>query len=190
MDTTPEKRSKKGLLQPKVIAVFALATISLMLSLIFRTQGKKNARELISLAEQLVLIMPAILIFIGLFAEWAGADFIEKYLGDSAGVKGLLASFAFPLLIPIPLFMALPIGNIIFNKKARLAFVYSFFGAMAFSITSLLFEAQFMGTLWMATRLALSVPIVILLCFLAEWWYNRARFGKPIPEAPSTAKST
>ncbi len=114
--------------------------------------------------------------------SWVSEEMVQKYLGGGSGIKGALSAFGFPLLIPIPTFMAFPIGNTLYNRKARLAFVCIFFEAMAFSIISLLIEVQFLGTVWVSTRLLLSIPIIMAISLLNEWLYFRLRFGSPIPK--------
>ena len=182
MDPSFRKRFIEDLLRPQTLCLFLLLVASFALSMTFPVQGDRNIKAIGDFGKNLLEIMPAVLIIMGVLSVWITSDMVEKYMGAEAGFKGTIACLVFGVLSSIPIFMAFPMGRMLYSKKARLSSVYVFFGALAFPITTLLVEVQFMGLKWTLTRLGLSIPLVIVAAYIGERLYSRAKFGKPIPE--------
>jgi uncharacterized membrane protein YraQ (UPF0718 family) len=182
MGITPRKRLLRQLRRPVFIIMAAGIIASVTLSILFPDKGINNLKELKSITINILMIIPAVIIIMGVIAVWIRPEAIEKYMGKESGAPGILASMVLGLFSALPIFMAFPMGSMLYNKGARLGNVFAFFGSLAIPFPVLIIEAQFMGAKWMAVRLALTIPAVILLGLAGEWIYVRARFGKPVPE--------
>lgn len=156
------------------LILLILVTVTLAVSLAFPAQGRKVARISWDFFLEMLMILPAVLVLMGLFAVWVSREKVVKYLGEGSGIKGLLLSMALGSLPTGPLYVAFPMGAVLLKKGARVANVMAFLSAWAcIKIPQELVEFQFMGWQFALTRLALTAFFIGLLCIFAEWIYNR-----------------
>jgi uncharacterized membrane protein YraQ (UPF0718 family) len=154
---------------------------SVVLSIVFPAKGTANLKAIKDITLDMLMIFPAVIIIMGVIAVWIRPEAVEKYMGKGSGAKGMLAAMGLGIFSSLPIFLAFPMGSMLYNKGARLSNVFAFFGALAFPFPVLIIEAQFMGVRWMAVRLALTVPAVIIVGLIGERIFGRAKFGKPVP---------
>lgn len=112
---------------------------------------------------QMVKILPAIFILIGLFDVWVKRETIVKHLGKGGGVKSFLWVFVLAAPMAGGLLPAFPIGYELYKKGARLTVVLIFLGAVSIGrIPMILFESTFLGWKFSAIRIIVSIPLVII----------------------------
>ncbi|MBN1289483.1 MAG: permease [Actinobacteria bacterium] len=161
-----------------------LAPLTLVLSLVFQDQGRRAGKVTWEFFLEMLVIFPAVLIIMGLFAVWVSREKVVKYLGEGSGIRGLVLSMLLGALPTGPLYIAFPMGAMLLKKGARVANVMAFLSAWAcIKIPQELMEFQFMGWKFALTRLSITIVLVGILCLIAEWIYNR------IPEKADKSKS-
>lgn len=157
-----------------------LAPITLALSLAFQEQGRKVASVSWDFFLEMLFILPAVLVLMGLFAVWVSREKVVKYLGDSSGLRGIALSMFLGALPTGPLYIAFPMGAMLVKKGARVANVMAFLSAWAcIKIPQELVEFDFMGWEFALTRLVLTAILIGVMCLAAEWIYNRWSHGTP-----------
>ncbi|MFH1151390.1 MAG: hypothetical protein V1748_13045 [Actinomycetota bacterium] len=181
MDITSRKRVLRQLRRPVFIIMGLSIVASVTLSIIYPDKGIANLKAVKGITIDILMIFPAVIVIMGVIAVWIRPEAVERYMGKDSGATGMAASMGLGLFSSLPIFMAFPMGNMLYNKGARLGNVFAFFGALAFPFPVLIIEAQFMGMKWMAVRLALTVPAVVLVGLAGEWIHGRGKFGKPVP---------
>jgi len=182
MGTTFRERLLRQLKRPVFIVMALSIAASVTLSIIFPGKGALYLESVRNISLDILMVIPAVIIIMGVISVWIKPEVIDKYMGKGSGVKGTSASIGLGLFSSLPIFMAFPMGNMLHGKGARLGNVFAFFGTLAIPFPVLIIEAQFMGVKWMAVRLALTLPFIILIGLIGERIYDRGRFGKPVPD--------
>ncbi len=120
-------------------------------------------------------ILPFALVLISLFEVWVPDGFIERHMGEEAGVRGFAGAVVLAGMTIGGLYVALPAAYSLSRKGARLSVVFTYVGAAAVCrIPMTVFEASFMGLKFTLVRYAVSLPLVILTSvFLGRYLRNR-----------------
>ena len=123
---------------------------------------------------EMILILPAVLVIMGLFSVWVSDETIIKYLGKSSGLKGILLALFLGMLPTGPLYIAFPIASSLIKKGARVSNIIIFLSAWAcIKLPQELVELEFLGFNFMVTRLILTVIFVIIIGFTIEFIVHR-----------------
>jgi len=118
---------------------------------------------------EMVFVLPAIALLLGLFAVFVPKELITRHLGKASGVKGFLISLGLGALPTGPLYVAFPIAAALLAKGARLANVIVFLTAWAcIKLPQELMELSFMGPVFTAARLVLTIIAAALMGFITE----------------------
>ncbi|AHL21795.1 hypothetical protein BD01_0164 [Thermococcus nautili] len=133
---------------------------------------------------EMLLIMPAVMVLMGLFAVFVPDELIVRYLGKSSGLRGMLIAILIGAFPTGPLYVAFPIAASLLKKGARVASVVAFLSAWAcIKIPQELVELQFLGLRFMAARLALTIVFVLAMGLLMERILGRELRDVPgVPE--------
>lgn len=158
------------------MVVFAVALFGL--AMIFPEKGEKALNISWEFFKEMVFILPAVMVLMGLFGVWVERDVVVKYLGKGSGIWGLFLAILLGTLPTGPLYVAFPLAAMLLKKGARVANVMVFLSAWAcIKLPLELMELQFMGwkfTLW---RLVLTLALVIPMGLIAEVLYHRGDKG-------------
>lgn len=118
---------------------------------------------------EMLLILPAVMVLMGLFSVWVPKETVVKYLGKTAGIKGIFLAIIFGALPTGPLYIAFPMAGALVRKGARVSNVIIFLSAWAcIKIPQEMVELQFLGAKFMTARLILTVIFVIIMGLLIE----------------------
>lgn len=155
----------------------ALAALTIVtLSLLFPGKGEKAGKVVWVYFKEMVFILPAVMVLMGLFAVWVERDLVVRYLGKGSGTKGYLLAVMLGTLPTGPLYVAFPLAAVLIKKGARVANIMIFLSAWAcIKLPLELMEFQFMGWKFALLRLALTVALVIPMGIIAELLYHRGR---------------
>ncbi|MBN2440027.1 MAG: permease [Spirochaetales bacterium] len=157
---------KKEVLRDIVIfTVLFLISILLMISFPEKQQNMiRNTRDFLL---EMVFILPAVMVLMGLFAVWVPKQVIEKYLGKTSGIKGMLFSFILGALPTGPLYVAFPLASGLHKKGASILNIVIFLSAWAcIKIPQELVEIQFLGVKFMLARLLLTIIFVTIMAII------------------------
>ena len=130
---------------------------------------------------QMVKILPAIFILIGLFEVWVKRETIVKHLGHGGGIKSYLWVFILAAPMAGGMLPALPMGYALHQKGARLTVVLAFLGAVGVDrVPMMLFEASFLGWKFTVLRLLVATPIVLVSSVIIGRIFESRNYELPL----------
>jgi len=160
-----QKNNNKGNL---VILVGIILTAVILLA-IYPENKAASINASSDLIKELILILPAVLILMGLFSVWVSKEIVIKYMGHASGIKGMILSLVMGMLPTGPLYIAFPMASMLLKKGARVANIIIFLSAWAcIKLPQELVELRFMGARFMFIRLSFTIIMVIFMGFLIE----------------------
>jgi uncharacterized membrane protein YraQ (UPF0718 family) len=166
--TDEAKKMRKEIVRDYAIFAIALA-LAVLLLLIFPDRKATATITAWNYFLEMIAIMPAVMIIMGLFNVFVSKEQVVKYLGKTSGIKGILLAIFFGALPTGPLYIAFPLALALWKKGARVSNIVIFLSAWAcIKIPQELVELQFLGLKFMAARLTLTVVFVILMGLLIE----------------------
>ncbi|RJR46427.1 MAG: hypothetical protein C4576_10860 [Desulfobacteraceae bacterium] len=124
---------------------------------------------------QVLDIIIAVSIFIGLFQVWVKPPTIVKWLGKGSGWKGFALVCTFPILMGGSLFTVFPLLKTLRDKGARQGAIASFITAWGGKAPLLPLETKFLGWPFALVRLAFVVLFAFLMGLLMDWIYDKSR---------------
>lgn len=160
--------------------VFALcAGVFASLTVLYPPQGIASARAAWRYSLEMIQIMPAVLVLMGLFSVWVSKEAVVRYLGQGSGIKGTTIALLFGTLPTGPLYVAFPLARTLLDKGASVRNVVVFLSAWAcIKIPQELVEIEFLGLEFAALRLGWTVVFVALMGWTIETilgWAQRRR---------------
>lgn len=162
------QKQKTGMIRDTIFLT-AVVAVTLILVSIFPEKQEDVAVNAWQYFLDMIFILPAVMVLMGLFTVWVSRDMVVKYLGKSSGVKGIALSILFGSLPTGPLYAAFPLASSLIDKGARISSIIIFLSAWAcIKLPQELVELQFLGPEFMLTRLVLTVVFISLMGFLIE----------------------
>ena len=141
-------------------------TVSLTIILLFLFPDKREAviGSSWKYFVEMILILPAVMVLMGLFNAFISREMVIKYLGKSAGIKSLFLSILVGALPTGPLYIAFPLASALLKKGAKISSIIVFLSAWAcIKIPQEMVELQFLGLKFMVVRLILTIIFVMLM---------------------------
>ncbi|AEK72712.1 hypothetical protein GQS_04055 [Thermococcus sp. 4557] len=180
------KNQRKAFLRDLLfLGVVALITAVLLLMFPEKKDPVFSASE--NFLVEMLLIMPAVMVLMGLFSVFVPDELIVRYLGGNSGVKSMLLAIFIGAFPTGPLYVAFPIAASLLKKGARVASVIAFLSAWAcIKIPQELVELQFLGAGFMLARLTLTVVFVLAMGLLIERIVGREL--RDVPGIPNPGK--
>ncbi len=118
---------------------------------------------------EMISILPAVMVLIGIFAVFVPKDLVVRYLGRDAGIKGIFLAIIMGALPTGPLYIAFPIASALLKKGARISNVIVFLSAWScIKLPQELVELEFLGLKFMLARLSLTVVFVTIMGLAIE----------------------
>jgi len=113
---------------------------------------------------EMMIILPAVMVIMGLFSVFVSKEQVVKYLGKSSGIKGVFISILFGAFPTGPLYVAFPMASSLIKKGARISNIVIFLSAWAsIKIPQEMVELQFLGLNFMISRLILTIIFVTII---------------------------
>jgi len=167
--------AKKGMLRDLILlGIFSCAMIILLLA--FPLKQELVIKTSWNFFLEMITILPAVMILMGLFSVWVSKETVVKYLGKKSGLKGMFLSILFGALPTGPLYVAFPMASTMIKKGARISNIVIFLSAWAcIKIPQEMVELRFLGFKFMASRLLLTIIFVFLIGWLIEKIMERNR---------------
>ncbi len=141
----------------------ALAVSAVVLALVYLTPATEEAfaRTVVDYTIELVTVLPAVMILMGLMTVFISNDMISRLLGGSAGLRGVVLAFVLGTLPTGPLYVAFPFARSLRDKGAGVMNITIFLSAWAcIKLPQELVELRFLGWQFMVTRLVLTILFV------------------------------
>jgi uncharacterized membrane protein YraQ (UPF0718 family) len=169
MNTPAMRRRMLKMLLKSWAIVAAIAVAAAVLLRFFPEKQPTVVATAWQFFTEMIVILPAIMILIGLITVWVPRETVLKYLGKTSGVRGIALSVAFGSLPVGPLYLAFPLANTLMEKGASIANTIIFLSAWAcIKIPQELMEIQFLGLPFTFTRLVLTVIFVTIMGIVIE----------------------
>lgn len=156
-------------IRSSVLIVMSIVLIHALLWVFLPELASQSVRQWFTGIGQVLAIVPAVLILIGLFDAWVPKEAVERGLGPLSGFRGVLLALLLGTGSAGPLYAAFPIGMSLREKGARTANLVIFLGAWAtIKIPMLMMESAFLGTRFAMLRLAMTLPGIVACGFAIE----------------------
>jgi uncharacterized membrane protein YraQ (UPF0718 family) len=118
---------------------------------------------------EMMIILPAVMVIMGLFAVFISDETIVKHLGKTSGIKGIALALLIGTLPTGPLYIAFPMAATLLKKGARVSNIIVFLSAWAcIKLPQEMVELRFLGGEFMFLRLILTILFVILMGVIIE----------------------
>jgi len=182
MNTDKQQQANKGMVSD-LIFLAVIAMLALILLVMFPERQPTVVTAAWDFLKEMLVILPAVMVLMGLFGVWVSKELVGKYLGKSSGLKGFALAILFGALPTGPLYIAFPLAGALLKKGARLANVIVFLSAWAcIKLPQEMVELQFLGWQFMTARLLLTILFVIMMGVaiesIIERWDRRANEEK------------
>ncbi len=169
-----EKETQRKEMKRDVIILGLTLFITVILLSIFPDKQKAVTNTSLKFFIEMISILPAVLVLMGLFAVFMPKNMVVKYLGKAAGIKSVFLGILLGSLPTGPLYVAFPIASTLLKKGAKISCIIVFLSAWAcIKIPQEMVELQFLGPKFMAARLILTIVFVIIMGVsieqLIEW---------------------
>lgn len=131
--------------------------------------GYQAAVNLRQFLVEMLQILPAMFVLVGLFDIWVPRKVIERHVGRSSGPMAVLWMILLAMLQAGPLYAAFPVAIALWRKGTAPRNVFIYLGAFAAAkIPMLTFEVGFLGWQFSLARTAFTLPVFIVLGYLLE----------------------
>jgi uncharacterized membrane protein YraQ (UPF0718 family) len=151
--------------------LISVIVIAIFITVLFVFPQNKNSiiDNSINYFLEMMLILPAVMILMGLFNVWVSEKSVANYLGKQSGVKGFLISVFLGALPTGPLYVAFPLASSMIKKGASISNIVIFLSAWAcLKIPQELVELQFLGWKFMVLRWVFTVVLVVIMGVIIE----------------------
>ena len=165
-----EMQSKQ---KKKMIRSWIFLAITLIIVAVLLTVFPDRTEPVTSTAQEyfieMMIILPAVMIIMGLFAVFISDETVVKHLGKTSGIKGIAISILIGTLPTGPLYIAFPMAATLLKKGARVSNIIVFLSAWAcIKIPQEMVEFRFLGAEFMFLLLILTVVFVIIMGIIIE----------------------
>jgi len=169
------KKRKPGLVRDTLVLIIVVLLTGVLL-MIFPEKTEPVINTAGNYFLEMILILPAVMIIMGIFSVFISNEMVVKYLGKSSGVKGVIVSVFLGMLPTGPLYVAFPIASSLMKKGAKISNIILFLSSWAcIKLPQELAELQFLGFEFMITRLTLTIIFVLIMGFAIEMLIQRTQ---------------
>ena len=179
MNGNMKEEQKKGMIRDLTILGMVLVITVILLS-IFPERTNPIMSTSWDFFIEMILILPAVMLILGLFTVFVPKEIVVKYLGKTSGIKGIILAIILGALPTGPLYVAFPMAAALLKKGAKISNIIVFLSAWAcIKIPQEIVEFQFLGPQFMLLRLSLTIIFVILMGVsiekIIEWSESRKK---------------
>ena len=158
------KKNQSKSVKRDLIIFFGLLVATVVLLLIYPDKRTRVTTTSWKFFIEMISILPAVMILMGLFNVFVPKDMVVKYLGKTAGVKAIFLGILLGALPTGPLYVAFPIASALLKKGAKISCIIAFLSAWAcIKIPQEMVELQFLGLKFMTLRLILTIVFVVIM---------------------------
>jgi len=175
-----KEKQRKGMIRDIIILGIATVIAIIIISLF------PDKREVITASSweffiEMIWILPAVMVLMGLFTVWVSKETVVKYLGKTSGIKGIFLAIFFGALPTGPLYVAFPVAAVLIKKGAKISNIIIFLSAWAcIKIPQEMVELKFLGLEFMVLRLILTIVFVVIMGLSIEKiieWTDKTKVG-------------
>ena len=151
-----------------------ISSVAIILLSIFPEKRGEVIAVSLEFFVEMILILPAVMVLMGLFTVFVPKDLVVRYLGRESGLRGIFIAILMGALPTGPLYIAFPIASALLKKGARVSNIVVFLTAWScIKLPQELVELEFLGFRFMLARLVLTVIFAIFMGLAIEWIIKR-----------------
>ena len=125
---------------------------------------------------QMLSVLPAIMILLGLLDVWIPKEYFIKYMGLNSGINGIALAFLIAFFSAGPMYAAFPFTALLIKKGVKFSNIIIFLNAWCVTkFSTLLFEISSLGYEFTLIRLIIDIPGVIIMGYIVNYIVNRKR---------------
>lgn len=163
---------KPGRRRPLLLAsilVVAVSCASIASRLGGPAWGARAGQTFAGLLVEMATILPPMFVLLGLFEVWVPRALIERHAGPQAGSAAILWMIALAVVQVGPLYVTFPVAVSLWRKGCAPRNVFVYLGAFsAAKVPMLFFEVTFLGWQFSLARIAVTLPIFVVLALVME----------------------
>lgn len=126
--------------------------------------------------DQMLSVLPAIMILLGLLDVWVPKEYFIKYMGSNSGVIGIALTFLIAFFSAGPMYAAFPFTDVLIKKGVKFSNIIIFLNAWCVTkFSTLLFEISELGSDFTLIRLIIDIPGVVIMGYVVDYIVNRKR---------------
>lgn len=165
----PQVQSRAGSPARGWMVLAAMVALAAALLIAFPEQRGPSIVAFWEFLLEMVWVMPAVLVLMGLFAVWVPREAVNRYMGRGSGARGMFIALIFGTLPTGPLYAAFPLTKGLLEKGASPANVFVFLAAWAcIKIPQELIELQFLGWRFTLARFISTVIVIVAMSFVFQ----------------------
>jgi len=178
-----QKEKKKKILRDYFI-MLAVIIAYIVIYFVFPSKGAVSLKSSWQFFIEMIEVLPAITILIGILSVWATHELVSKYLGKESGFKGFLIALVLGTLPAGPLYVAFPIAKALRLKGASVGNMVTYLSVFAaIKLPQILMEWRFLGWKFTALRYIFTVILIYFMSLLVDFIFKKT-------EKPLKGKST
>jgi Predicted permeases len=154
----------------KRYSFFILALlVTIVITIFNKDLGLKSFGIAFSSFEQMILVVPPIMLLLGLMDVWVSRETMMKYMGDNSGMTGIFLAILIGSIAAGPMYAAFPFTIVLLKKGVKFSNIIIFMNAWCVTkISTLMFEFAALGYKFTLARLLIDLPGVILMGYLVQ----------------------
>ena len=159
-----ERERQRRALRRDLAILAAAAAATVVLLVLYPERRPLAVRTIRDYLAEMLQVLPAIVILMGLFAVWVTREQVTRHLGHASGLRGAVVALVLGALPTGPLYVAFPVARGLLDKGASTANVIIFLSAWAcLKLPQEIMELRFLGLEFMLLRLGLTAGFVLLM---------------------------
>lgn len=124
--------------------------------------------------KEMIFVLPVMFILVGLFDVWVSKERVQKHIGTSSGIKGILLIMLLAFLQAGPLYAAFPVAYILWKKGTSARNIFIYLSAVSIAkIPMLAFEIGFLGIRFSLLRILISIPVFIIVGMMMGAYFTK-----------------
>ncbi|MGM0409323.1 MAG: permease [Bacillota bacterium] len=172
-ENNEQNKNKKPNLKDNLSKLIKVILISIIAFVVLYFFSKSRANAAINMSsrylKEMITVLPAVLVIMGLADVWMPTSLVKKYLGHSAGIRGKFLAIILGTIPAGPMYVALPLAGELLRKGASLSNIITFLGVWAsLKATQIGVEIKFIGLKFSLLRLVFTLISVLLIGIIME----------------------
>lgn len=123
---------------------------------------------------EMILILPAVFVLIGLGDAWIPKELVARYTGHDSGWKSSFWMILLAMVQGGPLFASFPVAYLMWKKGTSPRNIFVYLGAFStVKLPMLGIEIGFLGLKFTLLRSLFSIPVFLIIAVIMERWFGK-----------------
>ena len=168
-----QKDKKKKIIRDYLV-MSGIIVVFVVLYFVFPAKGEVSLKNSWQFFIEMMEILPAVTILIGILSVWATQEMVTKYLGKESGFKGFLIALLMGTLPAGPLYVAFPVAKALRMKGASVGNMVTYLSVFAaIKLPQLLMEWRFLGWKFTLLRFPITVVLIYLMSMVVDLIFKK-----------------